>query len=461
MPARASAKNDGAPALFRRGERLHKYRIEKLLGVGAFARVYQAYDSVEGVRVALKVFVLPLPDSSHSVFRNEVRIISRLDHKNIVRLKTAEILGERFVMISELGERTLLDAFERPRPVRYALHVLDQVLEGLACAHARGVIHRDIKPENILVWRDGRVKIADFGVSRLMDRPVTHTTATGTPSYRAPEQAYGRPTYASDVFAVALLFYEMVTRALPRWPLRWPFERHEVFAARVPPALVRVIRRAASFDLERRYRDAGAMLRAVRAAVPDLANGQVAPSLVTQRKRLSWREYRIREFDKRYGRVLQLEFRCHRCSGSISEFMRACPWCGTRNNSFAHVTRFPGVCTRCERGVYDDWRYCPWCYGAGFDQVSLAPSQDRRYSGRCSRCGERRLLPHMRHCPWCNGRLRPWRHHALSERCTGCHASVATDYWEFCAWCGKDLQGQRRANGRRTPRARQAAKRIR
>jgi rRNA maturation endonuclease Nob1 len=67
----------------------------------------------------------------------------------------------------------------------------------------------------------------------------------------------------------------------------------------------------------------------------------------------------------------------------------------------------------------------------------------------------------MRHCPWCNGRVRPWRHESLAERCTGCHASVAADYWEFCAWCGKDLQGQRRSNGRRALHGRQAAKRIR
>jgi hypothetical protein len=382
------------------------------------------------------------------VFRNEVRIISRLDHKNIVRLKTAEILDGRFVMISELGERTLLEAFERPRSVRYAIHVLDQVLQGLACAHAHGVIHRDIKPENLLVWRDGRVKIADFGVSRLMDRPMTHTTATGTPSYRAPEQAYGRPTFASDVFAVALLFYEMVTRTLPRWPLRWPFARHDVFAARVPPALVRVIRRAASFDLDRRYRDATAMLRAVHAAVPALANGSVA-EVGPRAKRLSWREYRHREFVKRYERHLQLEFRCHRCAGAVSEFMRVCPWCGYRKNSFASITRFPGVCRRCEHGRYEDWKYCAWCYGRRFTHVSHQPSRDPRYRGRCTRCGERRLLPHMRHCPWCNARLRPWRSRLLAERCSGCANSVARDYWDFCAWCGKELQPPRRHNGRR------------
>ncbi len=426
---------------------LHKYRVEKLLGAGAFARVYRAYDTVEGVHVALKVFAQPLPELSQNVFRHEVRVISRLDHKNIVRLKTAEILGDRFVMISELGERTLLEAFARPRPVRYAVHVLDQVLQGLSCAHAHGIIHRDIKPENILVWRDGRVKISDFGVSRLMDRPVTHTTATGTPSYRAPEQAYGRPTFASDLFALALVFYEMVTRTLPRWPLRWPFERNELFMARVPPALARVIRRAASFDLEHRYRDAESMLRAVHAAVPGLANGEVAEE--TRPRRLSWRAYRQHEFETRYGRHLQLAFRCHRCSGAVSEFMRVCPWCGYRKNSFTGITRFPQVCHRCEHGVHEDWSYCAWCYGPRFAHISTVPSRDPHYGGRCSRCGEVRLLPHMQRCPWCNARRRPWRSRRLLDRCSHCSTSVASDYWDFCAWCGRNLQGPRRPNGRR------------
>jgi serine/threonine-protein kinase len=203
-----------------------------------------------------------------NMVRNEVRIISRLDHPNITRLKTAEIIGKRLVLVSELGERTLFDVYERSRPAKYAILVIDRVLSGLAYAHSQGVIHRDVKPDNILVWRDGRVKLTDFGISKVVEKPILYTTVTGTPSYRAPEQAYGRPTFASDVFSVALMFYEMVTRALPRWPFRWPFDRHELFENRVPPELVRVIRRAASFDLEHRYRDAGALLKAVRKAVP-------------------------------------------------------------------------------------------------------------------------------------------------------------------------------------------------
>lgn len=422
----------------RRGVVLHKYRIERRLGEGRFATVYQAYDTIEGGRVALKVFG-DASDASQSLFRHEARVAALLDHPNIVRLKTAEIVGSQCLLVTELGEKTLAEALRRPRSTRFALQVLHQVLLGLAHAHERGVIHRDVKPENILLWRDGRVKIADFGVSRFAE-PATHTTATGTPSYRAPEQAYGRPRFASDVFAVALVFYEMVTLELPSWPFRWPFARHERLVARVPPGLVPIVRRAASFDLRTRYRDAGAMLAAVRRAVPELAARR---QLVPERngRRLPWREYRQREFEQRFGRRLALDYRCHRCSGPVSEFMLMCPWCGFAGNSFHGLATFPNVCAECERGVHDDWKFCPWCYGSGFRSVGRLPSRDPRYGGRCPnpRCRETRLLPHMQHCPWCNARLRPWRSRVLHGRCSGCKASVAADYWEHCPWCGRDL----------------------
>ena len=313
------------------------------------------------------------------------------------------------------------------------------VLRALALAHERGIIHRDIKPENILVWRDGQVKLADFGVSRFAE-PSTHTTVTGTPSYRAPEQAYGRPEFASDVFSIAMVFYEMVTRQLPSWPFRWPFERYGVFEERVPPAIVPVIRRAASFDLARRYAAAGAMLHAVERALPELVpHPHEAPP--AKSRRLPWQVYRQREFEQRYGRRLGLDYRCNRCLGPVSEFMMACPWCGFRGNSFFGITAFPDVCRECEHGVHEDWKFCPWCYGPRFRDVSSVPSRDPRYGGNCPnpRCKATRLLPHMRHCAWCNAKLRPWRSHAFAGRCTGCKASVAATYWEHCPWCARGL----------------------
>ena len=118
------------------------------------------------------------------------------------------------------------------------------------------------------------------------------------------------------MFAVGLVFYEMVTRVLPRWPFRWPFERHEVFERKAPPELLRITRRAASFDLQHRYADAGAMLAALRAALPDLDRGRDDAQRVPARRPLGWRAYRMQEFAKRFERRLRLDYRCHRCSGA-------------------------------------------------------------------------------------------------------------------------------------------------
>jgi hypothetical protein len=244
------------------------------------------------------------------------------------------------------------------------------------------------------------------------------------------------------VFSVALVFYEMVTRILPGWPFRWPFDRHRVFVRRVPPEIVPIVRRAAHFDRARRYPDAGAMLAALERALGGGAARPHPESPSVNGRRLTWQEYRQREFEQRFGRRLSLEFRCNRCSGPISEFMMACPWCGSRANSFFGIGTFPDACAQCERGVHDDWRFCPWCYGPGFRSVSRLASTDARYGGRCPnpRCRATRLLPHMRHCPWCNARLRPWRSRVLPQRCPGCKASVAGEYWDHCAWCGRNLR---------------------
>src|SRR5262245_44189520 len=101
VPSVASRPYALGPPL-RRGQLVHKYRIEKRIGEGRFATVYQAYDRIEGVRVALKVFAQHPAVSS--VFAHEARIATRLGHENIVRLKTAEILGGRRVLVSELGD---------------------------------------------------------------------------------------------------------------------------------------------------------------------------------------------------------------------------------------------------------------------------------------------------------------------------------------------------------------------
>ena len=135
------------PAL-RRGERLLKYRIERRLGEGRFATVYRAYDTIEGVRVALKVFAERSP-AAQNVFAHEARIAALLEHDNIVRLKTAEMIGGHGVLVTELGEG--------PSPRHSNVHVRcdSRCTFYIKCCRSRFRPRRasstsDIKPENIL-----------------------------------------------------------------------------------------------------------------------------------------------------------------------------------------------------------------------------------------------------------------------------------------------------------------------
>ena len=127
---------------------------------------------------------------------------------------------------------------------------------GLAYAHEKRLLHRDVKPENILIYADGRAALADFGASRFSKGVTRAYTEAGTLGYMAPEQAYGRVRFASDVFSLGLIAYEVLTGVLPMWPFEWPPERFEHFLLKVPDPVQAVLRKAAEFDPKRRYRDA-------------------------------------------------------------------------------------------------------------------------------------------------------------------------------------------------------------
>ena len=107
------------------------------------------------------------------------------------------------------------------------------VAAGLAHAHSLSLMHRDVKPENVLIFADGHAAITDFGVSRFVRPESRSYTDAGTMGYMAPEQAYGKPTLASDVFSLGVIAYELLTGKLLAWPFPWPPERYERFAEQV------------------------------------------------------------------------------------------------------------------------------------------------------------------------------------------------------------------------------------
>ena len=243
-------------------QRLGKYRIEKRLGEGGFARVYQAMDTIQGIRVALKVPHAPyVNDEVLSEFRKEARTTSKLDHENILPVTDASFIGDHFVIVFPLGERTLDDRLKRRISTEVALDIIEQVLSAVACAHRHRIIHCDIKPENVILFADGRARLTDFGIAKVAQKTI-RGSGTGTVGFMAPEQAMGKPSLRSDVFSTGLLMYRMLAGEWMEWPFEWPGPGHTRLRSRVHTDLVDLIRRATEFTPRKRFADADQMLRA-------------------------------------------------------------------------------------------------------------------------------------------------------------------------------------------------------
>jgi len=432
-----------ARAKLRRGSRLGKYRLDRRLGSGSYAEVWKARDTIERRPVALKVaYPEHVALYGKDGLEHEARIASRLSHPNVLAVRNADWIDGYFVMATDLAERNLAQYPGVRRSAQRALQVIRDATAGLSHAHERRVMHRDVKPENILIFADGHAAIGDFGVSTIA-LAATRTAATeaGTLGYMAPEQAYGRPRLASDVFSLGLIAYEILTGVLPTWPFDWPPPRYEKFEEKVPAPLRPVLRKAAAFDPERRYPDAVALQEALEHAFHVIEDQERPRRRPRRRKKSSPSPLTVASelFRKRHGQSLGLRYDCHRCGGPVSEAMSVCPWCGSADNSFREVTPQPLYCPDCERGVKPEWTACPWCYPGRLEGNGRAPRPDPRAVRRCSRRGcEGELQPFMRYCPICKQKTkRPWTHPDLPDRCPRCRWPVSRQFWRFCPWCGR------------------------
>lgn len=417
---------------------LGKYRIEKRLAKGGFAEVYRAYDTVEGIRVALKVLQPELLSrSALEDFKNEVRLTARLDHPNILKIKNANNIGERFVVVYDLGQESLDDRLKRRLSFEKAYDFAQQILAALAHAHEKGIQHCDVKPDNLILFGGSKLRLTDFGLAKLSFRTM-HASGSGTIGYVAPEQAMGRPSMRSDVFSAGLVLYRMFTGTLPEWPFDWPPPGFDRARKKLHPDLLVLLRRGIEVDPRKRFSDAIQMreaLQAVRARALRFS-GPKAQKPKTRPK--DWREVRLRQFQLRYERALEASHTCATCAGPVAESMLACPWCGRKRKKHLAETRFPARCTRCRRGVKLDWRYCPWCYGASIGPLSEREYGDKRYASRCPNgsCARREIMPFMRYCPWCRTKIRrPWPVPGSKERCPKCRWGTLHDYWTSCPWC--------------------------
>ena len=429
--------------MLRSGQKLGKYRIRRRLARGGFGDVYEAHDTIEGIGVALKIPRGPVDDETLSDFRREARLAARLEHPNVLPLKNADIIDGTFVIAYPLGDGTLHDRLGRRMSLRAILDFAEQVLAALAHAHEHRIIHCDIKPENLILFDEDLLRLTDFGIAKVAMRTVVGS-ASGSLGYMAPEQAMGRPSARSDVFSAGLLIYQMLTGELPEWPFEWPppgFSR----VRRHSPELVAFLRRALEVDARRRFRDAAHMYTAFRRiknkAINYAARRRNGKRNGTGQTRRDWREIRLRQFKKRFGRALKLDHECAGCHQPLDERMRACPWCGTSPVEAVGESSFPAECPRCHRGVKLDWHYCAWCYGAKIGPIAKRTFSDRRYAGRCSNtsCKRRVLMPFSKYCPWCRAKVtKVWSLAGSTEKCGRCDQRIARGFWPFCAWCGAD-----------------------
>lgn len=428
-----------------KGRNLGKYRLIKLIGEGSFGEVWRAKDLVEGIDVALKIPHSHWVTKEHRrIFQDEVKLVASLDHHNILKIKTADVIEKRFIIVTKCAKESLADRMSRPKHLSFIIAAMSQILNALAYAHRHKILHRDIKPENILIFEDGTIRITDFGIARICERTLVRGEGTGTLGYMAPEQAYGQTSYASDVFSVGVLFYEMLTGKLPPWPFSWPYPNHVELKQRLPEPMMFIIKKASHFNPSKRFPDCVTMEKSWMRALKQWRKTKRKKSKKHQHKKkkpLDWREYKIKAFLRQHRAQLKLRFACHKCDRPIGELMRVCPWCGDPNNSFRKISTFPSYCDKCEHGIHNDWRYCPWCFGGRFHRISSKTSKDKRYTEHCTnpRC-RKSMMPFMQYCPYCHKKvLRPWHHEALKAKCPHCRWSVTKDYWDFCCWCGTKL----------------------
>lgn len=440
LPVDGGAFGPYDSAVLRHRQRLGKYRIVRRIGSGGFANVYHAQDTIEGIPVALKIphTKLVTPDMLDG-FRAEARITAPLDHPNIVAIKNASFVDDHFVIVTPLAQMTLAERMKKRMSLKVALDFVEQILEGLAYAHRRGIIHCDVKPENLLLFSENRLRLTDFGIAKVALRTIK-ASGSGTVGYIAPEQAMGRPSPRSDVFSVGLVAYRLFSGKLPDWPYDWPAPGFDRLQRTTHADFIQLLRRSLEVNQRKRYDDASQMLAAFKKIRSRALVGSSTRRTARGTSRgADWQTVRLNQFRREWGRQIGADHPCERCGLAVSEPMRFCPWCQNKRAVHKSTTEFPASCTRCHRGIKLDWTYCPWCYGGKIGPASAREYTDRRYEGRCrnSSCKRKDLMPFMLYCPWCNRKTdKKWAISENKERCRKCGCGVLSEYWTGCPWCG-------------------------
>jgi serine/threonine-protein kinase len=265
---------------------LSKYRLERLLGIGGMAAVFEATHR-NGNRVALKLLH---PELAHIAevrtrFLREGYVANRIEHPGVVRIvdDDDDEAEQAVVLVCEVGEGETLEArwerFGGRLPLTESLHHADRVLDVLAAAHDQGIVHRDIKPDNLFLTVHGELKVLDFGIARLLDGTGATRSGQllGTPAFMAPEQANGQTRDVgarSDLWSLGAVLFTLLTGAHVHpaassavqmiYAATQVARPVELVASWLPSDVASLVNRALAFDRDARWPDARSMQTALR-----------------------------------------------------------------------------------------------------------------------------------------------------------------------------------------------------
>jgi eukaryotic-like serine/threonine-protein kinase len=310
-----------AQVLFK-GQQLGKYEVLDSLGTGGFAAVYLARDQWINKLVALKIPHFQNYDLEHLL--KEPRMLARLSHTNIISIHAAERAGDLFFIVMEYVEGESLELLlerEKTLPHKLACRYILQVCDALGYAHSRQILHRDLRPANIMVSLNGILKVGDFGVAALLEKTPYAKTIIGTPPYMSPEHFKGKAGYASDVYAMGIMLYEMLTGILPYYDVN-PAKIEELILAGqctpprihnkdIPRELNNIVLRAMAKDVENRYSSCSELTHAINHFMGS-----------TPEKR---------DMDDIKSRIIAREqtpsLRCWNCTWPLPRYAKSCPKC--------------------------------------------------------------------------------------------------------------------------------------
>jgi Tol biopolymer transport system component len=298
------------------GTKLGPYEVVAPAGAGGMGEVYRARDTRLGRDVAIKVLPEALANDADRLrrFEQEARTIAALNHPNIVAIHDIGAHDGTPFLVSEFLEgQTLREKLESgPIPVRRAIEYALGIAQALAAAHDKGIVHRDLKPENMFVTRDGRIKVLDFGLAKLVRPEDNHETAVtltnpaslpgmvvGTVGYMSPEQVRGEPIDPrSDIFSFGAVLYEMLTgkRAFKRETsaetmtaiLRDEPQALNDTGWQGPPELQRILVRCLEKNVERRFQSASDLAFAIESLSGASTGMPTAKSVPQPKSRRAW-----------------------------------------------------------------------------------------------------------------------------------------------------------------------------